>query len=190
LEGRALALVGAVGAIYFALTILLLSLFDPDYSPISQVASDYGVGRYALEMNLGFLVGGVGLIAFAVGLAKEAGRLRSRAGASLMFVAGSVLVINSYFTADLEGAALTFHGTVHAFGGLFFFVCAPIGVLLVTRKLGRRAFLATLLAVLFGFGLLAVGPLLSLDAGGLAERVIIWAVLLPVAFTSTGLSGT
>ena len=62
---RTLARVGALGVSYFGLTILLLSIVDTDYNPISQVASDYGVGRFAIEMNVGFLVGGIGLIALA-----------------------------------------------------------------------------------------------------------------------------
>ena len=54
---HALARVGVLGVSYFGLTILLLSLLDPDYNPISQAASDYGVGRFAIKMTLGFLVG-------------------------------------------------------------------------------------------------------------------------------------
>src|SRR3989442_3631325 len=65
---RILALVAALGVAYFGSTILLLSLLTADYNPISEAASDYGVGRFALEMNLGFLIGGIGLVSLALAL--------------------------------------------------------------------------------------------------------------------------
>jgi hypothetical membrane protein len=188
LRERGLALVSMVGTLYFGLTVLLLSLFDPDYNPISQVASDYGVGRYAFEMNVGFLIGGIGLIAFALGLARQNGRLKSRAGAGLLFVAGLILVMDSYFTTNLEGAPSTLSGTIHGFGGLIFFTTAPLGVLLTTRKQGRSRFLATLSALIVGFGLLVAGSLASLNVGGLAERIIIEAILLTVSYSSLSLA--
>jgi hypothetical membrane protein len=188
LRELAFTLVAVLGESYFALTVLLLSLFDSDYNPITQVASDYGVGRYAFEMNLGFFIGGIGLIAFALGLAKQHGRLRSRAGSVLLFLAGSVLVMDSYFTTSIEGTAPTLHATIHGFGGLIFFITAPVGVLLISRRTGRMRFSITLLALLVGFGLLVASSVLSLNAGGLAERIIIEAILWSVVFAAPNLS--
>jgi hypothetical membrane protein len=181
--GKALALAGAICTAYFGLTILTLSLFDTDYSPISQVASDYGVGRYSLEMNVGFFVGGVGLIAFALAYRLDLGTERSRAGPILLFVAGLVLLMESYVTTDLEGAPATLHGIIHAFGGLVFFVVAPVGTLLIYRRRGRGRLLSVLGGLVFGFLLLAA----NIGTGGLAERVILLVVFTSVILASVDL---
>jgi hypothetical protein len=53
---------------------------------------------------------------------------------TLLFVAGLVLFMDSYFTTNLEGGPATSHGTIQEFGGFIFFITAPIGPLLVARK--------------------------------------------------------
>jgi hypothetical membrane protein len=175
-NGRALAWVAILGVSYFGLTMLVLSLVDTDYSPISQAASDYGVGRFAVEMNSGFLVGGVALVAFALAVGRRGVPRGSRAGSALFLVAGLVLVMDSYFTTNLEGGPSTLHGTIHGFGGFVFFITAPVGILLVSRKLGRRRLLVTFVGLIAGFGLLAANAGLS----GLAERVILLVVFSSV----------
>ena len=181
---RVLSLVAVLGVSYFGLTILLLSLLTTDYNPISQAASDYGVGRFAIEMNLGFLIGGIGVIAFSSATAMQRTGRRSRAGAALFFIAGLVLIMDSYFTTNIEGGPSTLHGTIHGFGGLVFFTTSPIGVLLVSRKFGRRRFLITLAALAIGFTVL----LANLNAGGLAERVILLVIFSSIIFISSSFS--
>src|SRR5207253_4748651 len=105
----------------FGLVILLLSLLDTDYNPITQAASDYGVGRFAIEMNLGFFIAGIGMCAFALANVLQKQRIKSRVGPAFLFIAGVVLVMDSYFTTNAEGGPATLHGTIHGFGGLFFF---------------------------------------------------------------------
>jgi len=181
-----LAWVGVAGVSYFGLTILLLSLLDNDYSPISQAASDYGVGRFATEMNLGFLLGGVGLIAFALVIGgRGAAAVRSRAGSALFLVAGLVLIMDSYFTTNMEGSPATLHGTIHGFGGFVFFITAPIGVLVISRKFGRARVLAAAVGLVVGFAMLAVNAGLS----GLAERVILLVIFSSVIVTAKSLAG-
>ncbi|HEV2137836.1 MAG TPA: DUF998 domain-containing protein [Nitrososphaerales archaeon] len=176
---RILAIVGMLGTTYFGLTMLALTLFDGDYSPISQAASDYGVGRFAVEMNLGFFIGGIGLIAFAWAYGRKDAIVRSRGGAALFFVAGLVLIMNSYFMTNIEGGPATIHGTIHGLGGFVFFVTAPIGVILVCRKFSRGSLLTAALSLVVGFGLLEVGGL-----SGLAERVILLIVFVTVILAS------
>jgi len=173
---RTLARVAILGVSYFGLTMLVLSLLDTDYSPISQAASDYGVGRFAIAMNTGFLVGGIALVAFAWAIGRRGMPRRSRAGSALFLVAGLVLVMDSYFTTNVEGGPFTLHGTIHGFGGLVFFITAPVGVLLVSRKFGRGRLLMTVIGLIAGFGLLAANAGLS----GLAERVILLVIFSSV----------
>src|SRR5437899_5345828 len=100
---RILSLVSFFGVFYFGLVILLLSLLTADYNPITQAASDYGVGRFALEMNLGFLIGGIGLVSLALALFLQRPGPTSRAGPILLVIAGLVLVMDAFFTTNPEG---------------------------------------------------------------------------------------
>lgn len=185
---RVLDLVAVFGVSYFGLTMLLLSLFDPDYNPISQVASDYGVGRFAIEMNLGFLIGGIGLIAFALAnLTQRTGR--TWAGSAILFLDGLVLIMDGFFTTNIEGAPASLHGTIHGFGGAIFFFTAPFGLLLVSYKLDRSRFLITLLALVIGVIFLVANAALSLNAGGLAERVLLLVIFSSVIFASLNWNG-
>ncbi len=177
---RIAALMAVIGPAYFGLVILVLSLFDAEFNPISQAASDYGVGRFALEMNLGFFLGGVGLIAFAWSIGRKAAVLRSRTGSILFFIAGLVLIVDSFFTTNVEGGPATLHGLIHGFGGFAFFITAPIGVVLVSRKFVRVGFLVAVLGIAIGFSLLAINAGLS----GLAERVIILVIFSTVIISS------
>ena len=182
---KIIAVAGALGTTYFGLTILALSLLDADYSPISQAASDYGVGRFALEMNLGFFIGGIGLITFASSIGRKSAVLRSRAGSVLFFIASLMLFMDSYFTTNIEGGPATLHGTFHGFGGLVFFIAAPLGVILFSRKIGRAPLLAVTGGLIIGFSLLAFDPGLS----GLAERVILLVIFSTVVFGSLEIAG-
>jgi len=168
------------GTAYFGLTILVLTLFDSDYSPVAQAASDYGVGRFAFEMNLGFLIGGVGLLSYAIAINSQDAKSRTRAGAVLFLIAGAVLIMDSYFTTNVEGGSQTLHGLIHGLGGFVFFITAPIGTLLVARKFGRVRVFATILMLGAGFFLLAA----NVNAGGLAERVILLVIFASVMVTS------
>src|SRR5438128_4165250 len=80
---RILSQVSFFGVFYFGLVILLLSLLDTDYNPITQAASDYGVGRFAIEMNLGFFIAGIGMCAFALANVLQKQRIKSRVGLRL-----------------------------------------------------------------------------------------------------------
>jgi hypothetical membrane protein len=181
---RILAQVAALGVSYFGLTILLLSLIDTDYSPISEAASDYGIGRFAIEMNLGFLIGGIGLIAFAWAIGRRGTPRRSKVGSALFLVAGLVLIMDSYFTTNVEGGQATLHGTIHGFGGLVFFITAPIGVILVARKFGRQDLLLAVAGLIIGFALLALNAGLS----GLAERIILLVIFSSVIAVAIDIS--
>ena len=170
----------AIGPAYFGLVILVLSIIDTEFNPISQAASDYGIGRFALEMNLGFLLGGIGLIAFAWSIGRKATILKSRAGSILFFIAGLVLIMDSYFTTNVEGGSATLHGLIHGFGGFVFFITAPVGVILVSRKFGHVGLLVAVLGMIIGFFMLAINAGLS----GLAERVIILVIFSTVIIGS------
>ncbi len=177
---RVLALLAILGVGYFELVIVALSLIDTEFSPISEAASLYGVGRYAVEMNLGFLVGGIGMISYALAVHGERTGKRSVLGAVLLFIGGLVLIMNSYFTTNVPGQPTTLHGTIHGLGGFLFFTLVPAGILLIARKFGRLQLSITLVILLIGGGLL----LANTNAAGLAERIILSLIFATVIFRS------
>jgi hypothetical membrane protein len=180
----ALCIIAVVGVGYLGAVIFVLSLFWNGYSPISQVASDYGVGAYAFEMNSGFLLAGLGVMSLALALLLSDTTRGQKVGAVLLFPAGLALVANAFFTTDLEGAAQTLHGIVHGVGGAVFFFTSPVALLLVSRGYGGRWFLATLAALLVAVAGLALDGALMLNAGGLAERGIIFVVFSLLILTA------
>ncbi len=172
-----------VGIGSLGLVILVLSLFTADYSPVTQVASDYGVGRYALEMNSGFFLAGVGMLSLAVATMTSNLRRSAKVGGALLLPGGVALIMNAFYQTDVEGAARTFHGLVHGLGGAVFFFTAPVGLLLISAALGRRRFAFTLAAFVAVIVAFILDSVLALNASGLAERF-----LIGVAFSSAVLT--
>ena len=173
---RGLCLLAVSGVSYLGLVILALSLFTTAYSPVSQVASDYGVGAYAFWMNSGFLLAGLGVLSLGGVLATGDRGRTERTGGALLFVSGLALVLNSAFATDIEGSAQTFHGDVHALAGVLFFIAASLGVLLVSRGFGRSWFRSVSLGLVVAATFLALDGVLGLDASGLGERVAILVI--------------
>lgn len=176
-----LNLVTIIGVSYFGSVILLLSLFSTQFNPISDPASDYGIGAFAMEMNSGFLVAGIGMLAFAFTT-----RRISRAAPVLLTAAGFVLIMDSYFHTNAPGTLADTGAVIHGFGGLFFFITAPIGILLVSYRLGRAGFLTALSGLVVGFVLLGA----NLGLGGLAERILLLVIFTSVISMSLVLSGS
>ncbi len=175
---KALAVVGMVGIACFGLTVLALHFAPTGYDPIRQVVSDYAVGRFAVEMELGFFAGGVGLVALAVAIALANQGRTSKSGASLLVVAGAALFIVGAFPTDIEGAAVTLHGTVHGILSLVVFTLSPVGMLLVSYAEGRRLFWTTASALLAAGSFVTAQITFSLDVAGLAERLFILVLVL------------
>ena len=171
-NNRGLALFSIFSIGYFGLVILVLSLFDSDYNPIALPASDYGVGRFALEMNLGFFVAGVGFLAFALANLRQKTQRKSKVASGFLFAAGLVLIMDSFFHTNLQGQPADTGALIHGFGGFLFFITAPVGILLVARKISRARFAVTLVALIIGFVILGAPD----NAGGLAERLILLVI--------------
>ena len=181
---RVFCLAAVAGVAYLGGVILLLTLFWSAYSPITQVASDYGVGAYAAEMNSGFFFAGAGVMALALVVVFSDAARGVRVGGALLLPAGDALVVNAIFQTDVEGAAVTFHGTVHALGGLLFFLAAPLGLILIARGFGRTRFALTLLAFAATVALFVAEGASGYNAGGMGERVLILVTFTSLIYTS------
>jgi hypothetical protein len=178
-----LSALAILGVGYLGAVILVLSLTSAEYSPVTQVASDYGVGAFAPEMNSGFLLAGLGVLALALAILTSRSGVQ-RVGAAFLVPAGLALVVNAFFQTDLEGSASTLHGTIHGLGGVVFFVASPVGLLLISRGMGRLRFYLTLAAFVAAAAFLALDGALGLDLAGLCERVMILFVFTSLILTS------
>ncbi|MDG6988788.1 MAG: DUF998 domain-containing protein [Nitrososphaerota archaeon] len=165
------AAVGGIG--YLGLVILALSLATRGYSPVTQMASDYGVGPYAFWMDSGFFAAGLGFASLGAVLAVSHRERAQRAGGALLVLAGAMLIVNAFNATDVEGAAATFHGTVHNMAGATFFLTAPIGLVLAGRGFGPSWFAFVLAAFAAAALSLAVDSAMGLGAAGLVERLVI-----------------
>ena len=181
---RGLCLLAAAGISYLGLVILALTFLSTEYSPVTQFASDYGVGTYAFWMNSGFLFAGIGVLSLGAVLVISAGGRAEKAGGALLLPGGVCLVLGSFFATDIEGAAQTFHGLVHGLAGVGFFLTASVGLLLVSSAFGRGRFLLTLAAFVAAAAVLALNSSLGLDATGLTERVAILVIFSTAILTS------
>jgi hypothetical protein len=181
---RGLCLVATFGVSYLGLVILALTFLSGEYNPVTQFASDYGVGAYAFWMNSGFFLAGIGMLSLCTVLSLSAGGRGERGGGVLLLPAGVSLILNSVFATDIEGAPQTFHGLVHGLAGVVFFLCASVGLLLVSGGLGRRRFLVAVAAFGAAAMVVALNGALGLDATGLAERVAILVIFSAAILTS------
>jgi hypothetical membrane protein len=184
---RALCVAAAAGVGYLGMIILSLSLLTSEYNPVTQYASDYGVGTFAALMNSGFVLAGVGIAALALAAYTSRRGRPGSAGSALLLISGVALIVDGFFHTDIEGAAPTLHGAIHNFAGVAFFVFAALGVLLVNRDQGGRAVMPMLLAVIVSFALLGLNGALALGVTGLAERIIILVVFGSALVTSVRL---
>ncbi|MDG6985164.1 MAG: DUF998 domain-containing protein [Nitrososphaerota archaeon] len=187
LARQALGVVAMAGIGYLGVVILVLSFATAEYNPVTQYASDYGVGAFAWAMDSGFLLAGIGFCSLAL-MALLSGAARgARAGAALLLPAGLALVLSAFFATDVEGAAPTFHGTVHNVAGVVFFVIAPLGLLLVNRGIGRERFRIILLALALTVVALSLNGALALNVTGLVERMLVLVVFSSAVLTAKSL---
>ena len=93
---RSLGLIAIIGALAFPVTDLIAILLRQGYNPLSDTISSLALGPTSWIQSIGFYFGGIGTMAFAVGLFLRV---------SLIFVA--------IFHANLPGQAATIHGDIH-----------------------------------------------------------------------------
>lgn len=180
----ALCILAIVGVGYFGAIILALSFATGLYNPVTQFASDYGVGVYGPEMNSGFILAGIGVVSLSAAVLSSEMQRVQKAGGALLLFAGLALLASGCFQTDLEGAAPTLHGAVHNTAGVIFFLTSPVGLALITWGFGLRRFVVTLGAFILGGALAVANSSLNLNATGLSERVVILFVFSSLIFTA------
>ncbi len=186
----ALAAAGIVGPVIFAVVVLVQSLLHPDYSQVALPISALAAWPGGWVQNVNFVVFGLLMIAYAIGL--RLGVRPSRAGVigpALLVLSGVGLMIAGVFPwRDVGGDFIVPVG--HLLGAFLSFLGAGTGLIVISRRMAgdpRWRSVATYalasgiaIVVLFvATFALVIPPDAPLHAwGGLVQRVTI-AVWLP-----------
>lgn len=114
---------GILGAFLFTATLVFLTIVEYDFmlsigwNPLSDPGgawpSGHALGPYGWMMNVSFVISGVFLMVFAIGL-QRAIRSKPAIGATLIFVSGAAMTFMAFETDPiLREGPRSFHGWVH-----------------------------------------------------------------------------
>jgi hypothetical protein len=190
------ATLAIVGSAYFALAVAALHFLKPDLDPVSRMTSEYANGPYSFVMSSAFLAMGVGCLALVAALYREVPR-RALSLAGLVFFglwAVGVLVAMT-FPIDPGGVPVTLAGTIHQTAGPATFLCAAVGVSLLSWRFGRDeqlrsiqpALLALSAVVVVGFVVTASFFFTGTELAGLAQRVVLATVVVWIVLVASKL---
>lgn len=137
---RVLAVAGITAPLLFGILLVAAGLLRPGYDHIADYISELGVGANAWVMNTNFLLTGLLLAAFSLGLARALGAGKSaRAGSALVGISGSGVFAAGIFSCDpgcpSSGASLSqqMHDTV----SIIAFVAIMIAPIIVSLGMKR-----------------------------------------------------
>ena len=178
-----LAVLGIVGAAFFAVALVALHLLEPEYND-TPAMSLYALGRYGGLMVAAFCALGVGYLALAFGLRGATAASRAaRLGSILLGLAGFWFVASGVFRVHAPGTPMTFSGVMH---GLGFIVGVPTliaGILILSRAFGRDDRWRSFRAVSSALGLAALTLfLIAFFAPGIPDTAM---AILSRIFVST-----
>src|SRR6266487_6287908 len=100
------------------------SVLRPGYDQLAQKGSELGTGQNSIVMNVNFLVTGILIVIFALGLFRGIrGRIWPRIGLGLQLLSGLTAAMTGFFPCDAGcSAALgSFSQNAHLGIGLIFF---------------------------------------------------------------------
>lgn len=166
-------------ALAFIILYLAAMSMDPEYVFFENYLSDLGVREGAWAFNSGVIIAGLLFLAMDfLAVAPTMGKSRAAtASVALLAIAALFLVGVGVFTED----AGDIHGIVSY--GFFLTMLAALGVLSYALHkgdpLGRRAFVATLAAFLFGLALLPFGGTPAVETLAVLA-IIAWGLFISV----------
>ncbi len=168
---RLLLTCGAVGAILFYIVFTVAGAFRPGYSAMRDFVSDLSLGDQGWEQIANFIVFGVLMLAFTLGVrsALRTGRA-AVAGPLLLGVFGAGVLLAGVFVTDPGPNPTTIHGSLHILVSIASFAALGAAGFVFARRFGGWR----------GFGLYSI-------ASGLA--VIVLFVLTQVVGQPLGIAG-
>ncbi len=197
---RAAAWAGLVGPALFTAAFLVQEAFRRDeYSPIAEPVSALEAGPNGWVQQVSFVVFGVLTIAHAWGQHRGMAPTRGGlAGPAALFVTGIGGFVAAAVPIREDAAGLSITPTGHLVGGTLFFLVSPVALILLSRRMRHdpawRGLSAYTLAV--GLCMLAAAAVMMTlvipddaplhDQAGLAQRIIILALLFPCRMVMAG----
>jgi hypothetical protein len=97
----------------FAAGVILAARLHPGYDPVQHGISDLALGPGGWLQTANFVLTGLLLIAFALGLATDADSGAARRAVLLLLLSGVGLLLLGLFPRDPPGMAPTWHGVTH-----------------------------------------------------------------------------
>ncbi|MQA93340.1 MAG: DUF998 domain-containing protein [Streptosporangiales bacterium] len=209
--GKRLLLCGLVAGPLFTVAYLIEGATRADYDPMRDPVSSLALGPYGWTQVINFLVAGVLMVAFAVGVRRElrARDRRSFFGPVLLGLFGVGLIgaglfltdpVSGYPPGTAHELRYTWHGALHDGLSMLVFLGFPIACLVFARRfLGWRqwawAAYSALSAVVFLVLFVLAGSGFAqepgyVDVGGLMQRLCIsvawlWITLFAVHLIRT-----
>lgn len=137
----ALAAMGIFGPIVFTIGFVAQGLYRPEYNPIVQQISDLTAGPSGWVQQVNFVVFGLLLIAFAVGLHRVGrGAALGVVGPALVVWNGMELVVAGVFPLRENAAGLIYDPLgVHSVNGTIFFLSMGVVLIVLSRWFARDA---------------------------------------------------
>jgi hypothetical membrane protein len=190
---RRLAPCGAAGAILFVLVFLIDGQVHPGYDPVRDTVSELALGPWGWVQTTSFVVTGLLMIAFAVGLAWTLRSGRAYRWTPRLVVAyGIGLVLSGIFRTDpVPAPRHTWPGDLHLAASVLVFGALSAVCFVVARRIPERRWAwycrLTGVAVPVLFVLAGAGPA---EIGGLIQRLCIvvgwtWVAIISIrAFTA------
>jgi hypothetical membrane protein len=191
------ALAGAAGPIVFTLAFLAQEAFRRgEFSPVAEPVSALEAGPNGWIQQVNFIVFGLLMLAFAIGL--HQGIEPSRwgvIGPALLGVASAGLFLAAAFPLREDAAGAAYDPGGHFIAGLTFFLSTSLAMLVLSRRLAKDASFRSLAKYTAACGLIAlIGFVLAgrfaipddaplHDFVGLVQRLIILAVTFPCLVT-------
>ena len=140
---RPLALCGVTGPVLMLVLWTLASLMRPGYNQLNQYGSELGTGPNAIIMNANFVVTGLLITAFAVGLFRniKGGRWPG-IGSTLLGIFGVAEATGGFFPCDPSCpiAAQSLSQLAHNVDAVVAFVALAFAPLLVSRGLNHDSY--------------------------------------------------
>jgi len=165
-----LAVTGIVGPILFAVVAVVHSLLRSDHSLVALPISALATGPSGWVQDVNFLITGIVLLAYPIGLHLEVRQRRWGAvGSALLVLSGAGLVLAGVFPAVDASGAFSNEQVGHTVAAFIAFLGTGIGLIVISRRLAgdprwrdlAAYTLATGIATVvlfFGFGALAEQP--------------------------------
>ena len=197
---RAAAWAGLMGPVLFTAAFLVQEAFRRgEYSPMAETVSALEAGPHGWVQQVSFVVFGVLTMAFSWGLNRGMAPTKGGfAGPAALFVTGIGLFVAAAVPVREDAAGVSIQPGGHMLGGFLFFLGSPVALLLLSRRMRHDAAwrgLSTYTLVVGVTILVSAVAMITLvipddaplhDEAGLAQRVIILALLFPCRMVMAG----